>query len=151
MKNIVVDTNIVFSAILNTDSVIANLLLKYDNLFFFRTTENLKYEIEKHKSKLQAISGLNGTKIETSKKIIFNRLVFVKNDEVDLKYRRKGYDLSKNIDENDFLFISLNECFKDSLLWTGDKKLIQGLRNKGYKKVVKTNELLDYVNKVENN
>ena len=134
MKNIVVDTNIVFSAILNTDSVIANLLLKYDNLFFFRTTEYLKYEIEKHKSKLQAISGLNGTKIETSKKIIFNRLVFVKNDEVDLKYRRKGYDLSKNIDENDFLFISLNECFKDSLLWTGDKKLIQGLRNKGYKK-----------------
>ena len=78
MKNIVVDTNIVFSAILNTDSVIANLLLKYDNLFFFRTTEYLKYEIEKHKSKLQAISGLNGTKIETSKKIIFNRLVFCK-------------------------------------------------------------------------
>ena len=39
---VIVDTNIVFSAVLNINSTIAKLILKYDDLFDFKTSSYLK-------------------------------------------------------------------------------------------------------------
>ena len=118
---IIIDTNIVFSAVLNINSTIAKLILKYDDVFDFKTSSFLKYEIEKHKFKLGKISGLNNDKLNISISLIFDKIDFVDNKEIPLKNRYEGYELCKGIDENDFLFISLNESFDNSLLWTGDK------------------------------
>lgn len=54
-------------------------------------------------------------------------------------------DLVKDIDKKDMLFVALS-IQMDLKLWTGDKKLIQGLRAKGYKNVIETKELLDISN-----
>ena len=148
---VIVDTNIVFSAILNINGTIAKLILKYDDVLDFKTSSYLKYEIEKHKFKLKKISGLADDKLNISINLIFDKINFVEDKEIALKNRHKGYELSKGIDENDFLFISLNECFDNSFLWTGDKKLRYGLRNKGYNKVIETSELLDYAKTIKNN
>lgn len=56
---IVVDTNIVFSAVLNTNSRIANILLQSGMFLHFYTTDLLLAEISDHKQKLQKISGLS--------------------------------------------------------------------------------------------
>ena len=53
---IVVDTNIVFSAILNTNSKIGDLLMNSESIFEFRSVMYLKDEIEKHEEKLMTIS-----------------------------------------------------------------------------------------------
>jgi predicted nucleic acid-binding protein len=45
---IVVDTNIVFSAILNTNSKIARVLLQPKSRLNFYSTEQLSYENEEH-------------------------------------------------------------------------------------------------------
>jgi hypothetical protein len=53
---IVVDTNIVFSPILNTNSKIARVFLQPKNKLNFYSTEQLSYEIEEHKGKIKKIS-----------------------------------------------------------------------------------------------
>jgi predicted nucleic acid-binding protein len=50
---IVVDTNIAFSAILNTDSRIARIILQSRARLNFYSTDLLLLEIEEHKNKLK--------------------------------------------------------------------------------------------------
>jgi predicted nucleic acid-binding protein len=54
---IVVDTNIVFSAILNTNSKIGKILLHPGRRFNFYSTQQLLNEIEEHRVKLILLSG----------------------------------------------------------------------------------------------
>lgn len=54
---VVVDTNTVFSAILNTDSKIARVLLQPKSRLNFFSTAQLFNELEEHKEKIQKISG----------------------------------------------------------------------------------------------
>lgn len=54
---IIVDTNIAFSAILNTNSQIGKILLHPKSKFNFYSTDTLKSELEEHQEKLMNISG----------------------------------------------------------------------------------------------
>ena len=45
---IIVDTNIVFSAILNTESKIGNLLIDSEKQFQFFTTDYLRFELNNY-------------------------------------------------------------------------------------------------------
>ena len=74
---IVVDTNIVFSVLLNTDSKIGDLLLNSESIFEFRSVIYLKEEIDKHERKLMAISGLSKDQIEQSKVQVFSSIKFI--------------------------------------------------------------------------
>lgn len=56
---IVVDTNIVFSAIINTHGKIGDLLMNSDNVFDFYSCNFLIQEINKHQNKLSQFSGLS--------------------------------------------------------------------------------------------
>ena len=53
----VVDTNILFSAILNAQGEIGDLLFNSFNLFEFYSANFLKAEIEEHREKVLSISG----------------------------------------------------------------------------------------------
>ena len=55
---------------------------------------------------------------------------------------KTAYDLIKDIDENDMIFVALT-IEVDGLLWTGDKKLIKGLNKKGFKKIFNYRDLTD--------
>lgn len=63
-------------------------------------------------------------------------------------YRIKAYELVKDVDLKDMAFLSLNE-FQNSILWTGDKKLINGLKKKKYTRVLDTSELIILRNKLK--
>ncbi len=54
---IVVDTNVVFSAMLNTNSRMARIFLQPKTKLKFYATEQLLQEIEEHSDKLRDISG----------------------------------------------------------------------------------------------
>jgi len=54
-----VDTNIVFSALLDTSSLIASLLLDERSPLDFCTVESLDAEIEKHKDRILRISKMS--------------------------------------------------------------------------------------------
>ena len=63
---VVVDTNIVFSAILNTNSKISKVILQPKSKLNLYSTDQLEYEIIEHWSKLKkylSIQKLNFTKL----------------------------------------------------------------------------------------
>jgi len=45
---IVVDTNIIFSALLNTNNTIGEILINSGNAFEFYSCNYMRYEIQKH-------------------------------------------------------------------------------------------------------
>ena len=69
--NIIVDTNIVFSAILNSKSVIGDILLNSSNKFQFLSCHYLWKEIDNHWDKLCKISKLKEHDLLESQRIIY--------------------------------------------------------------------------------
>lgn len=63
--------------------------------------------------------------------------IIISDQELD-----NAINLANGIDENDTLFIALANHLKTSL-WTCDKKLKEGLKKKGYKRIISTNQLFE--------
>ena len=139
---ITVDSNIVFSAILNTRSNIGQLLTIGSKHFDFYTTNLLKTEILNHKAKIQKITGFSDDIFDEIYDLITSKIRFV--DEVLISDHsfKNAFKLTHDIDEEDTLFVALTNHLK-SRLWTGDKKLETGLKKKGYARIITTSELYD--------
>jgi predicted nucleic acid-binding protein len=59
MNRFVVDTNIVFSGILNTNSSIGDLLLNSEPFLKFYSVTYMRVEIDKHLDKIVEMSGMS--------------------------------------------------------------------------------------------
>ncbi len=137
---IVVDSNIVFSAILNTKSQIGQLLIDGSNHFDFYSIGLLKEEIYNHKGKILQLSSFSEGHYTEVYHLILSNILFV--DDIllsndDLLF---AVELVADFDENDALFMALTN-YLGAKLWTGDKKLIKGLTLKNFKNTITTNEL----------
>jgi predicted nucleic acid-binding protein len=140
--NIVVDSNIVFSAILNTQSKIGQLIINGSKYFDFYTVGLLKDEIIEHKNKILHLTKFSQTQFEDTFQIIISRISFIDDILLTDDEINKATDLVAEIDENDALFVALNNHLFANL-WTGDKRLVNGLKEKGYLRIVSTNDLYD--------
>ncbi len=139
---IIIDSNIVFSAILNSQSKIGQIIILGSKFFKFYTVGLLKDEIEEHKDKILKISGFTNQQFIKSYQIISKRITFVDEILISDKTFLKAIDLVSDIDENDALFVALTNHLNGKL-WTGDKKLITGLKKKKYSKTISTNDLYE--------
>lgn len=139
---IIIDSNIVFSAILNSQGKIGQLIINGSKYFNYFTVGLLKDEIFEHKNKILSISGFSSQQFEKSFMTITNRIQFVDEILISDNDLKKAYDLVEGIDENDTLFVALTIHLK-AKLWTGDKKLIAGLKKNAYTKTITTDELYD--------
>ena len=136
-----VDTNIVFSAILNTDSNIGDLLLNSSNVFIFYSAKYLQYEIENHKNKLIEISHLKQKEIEEVKNLIYGNIKFLSEEQIPSEVWKRSVSFIGEVDMDDIAFVAMSEYLSTDL-WTGDKKLIKGLQAKGFERCVRTQDLL---------
>lgn len=139
---IVVDSNIVFSAILNTQSKIGQLIINGSKYFDFYTVGLLKDEIIEHKDKILLSTKFSQTQFNDTFQLITSRITFVDDILLTDKDLIKAVDLVTGIDENDALFIALNNHLLANL-WTGDKRLLNGLKRKGYLRILTTNDLYE--------
>jgi predicted nucleic acid-binding protein len=147
---IIVDTNIVFSAILNTKSIIGDIILNSNKVFQFWSCHYLLGEINRHWDKLERISKLKSNELLESQRLIYKNINFIDEGQIPKKFRLKAYDLVNDIDLNDVVFVALNE-YQKAILWTGDKALIDGLRQKGYDRIHATDEMIKLRNDLEKN
>jgi len=68
------------------------------------------------------------------------RITFTQTDNIPKKIAKEAYNVVKDIDVDDADFVALH-LYKKHKLWTGDRKLINGLLAKGYDICITTAEL----------
>ena len=134
---IVVDTNIIFSGLLSPNGTISDLLLNSSNTFNFYSPTYLLDELENHKKKLLKVSGLLEKELDFLQRNLFKKIDLIDLESIRESTWQKAFELTKNVDEFDTPFIAL-ALEMDSPLWTGDKKLINGLDKKGVDWVLTT-------------
>ena len=128
---IIVDSNIIFSSLLNQHSSISDTLFRKE--IDFLMPKYAYIELFKYKEKITRLSRHSEEEIlEILYKIFKNINIFDEN-LLAPNTLKKAYQLVKDVDEKDIIFVALT-IELDGLLWTGDKKLIAGLQMKGFNK-----------------
>jgi predicted nucleic acid-binding protein len=139
---VVVDTNIVFSTLLNSNSRIASILLDLNLKHTFYTTNQLLVEIEEHRDKLKKLTQFSDLELSDLISIVTNKIKFINLDLISNEAYQKVNYLIADIDPEDIEFVALAE-YLNAKLWTGDKVLITGLTKKGWNKFISTGELYE--------
>lgn len=116
---IVIDSNILFSALIK-DSVTRRIILEYDGFFLFPSF--IFEELEKHKAELLKKSGMKRKSFEALLNLLLQKVLIVSTD-VLFRYRTRAYELVKDIDLDDTLFIACALAYPGSIIWSDDKKL----------------------------
>lgn len=138
---IVVDSNIVFSAMLNTESRLAALILIQKPSLNFYAPQTLFAEITKHSHAIRKISGYSQSDFERVCTLFITRIRLINTNLIPKKILIDSLALTKNIDQGDAEFVALTNHIKGRL-WTGDKKLSNGLKKKGWTKCISTEEII---------
>jgi predicted nucleic acid-binding protein len=142
----VVDSNIIFSAILNPENKIGQIIINGSKYFTFITVNQLNEEIENHEDKILKISGLSHTDFLSLYGYIKTKIKFVHHLLISDENYQKANQLTRDIDSDDLLFVGLSLQYSCKL-WSGDKRLINGLHKKGFKLTITTDEIFQiYLN-----
>ena len=137
---IVVDTNIVFSAILNTNSKISKIILQPKSKLNLYSTDQLEYELAEHWNKLKKISKYSEIELHKTSTLITSKIKFISAELIPRNLFINAEKITKDIDIDDTEFVALTEHIRGKL-WTGDKELIKGLKRKKCDKIISTEEL----------
>jgi predicted nucleic acid-binding protein len=138
---IVVDTNIIFSALLNSKSTIGDLLFNSDKNFEFYSCNYMRFEIKKHWERLKKISKLSEEQLQVSYTQVLTKIKFVNEEIIPVETWLASEEITKGIDIDDTDFVALTKFLK-ATLWTGDKVLYKSLKKIGFKKILNTTEIL---------
>ena len=137
---LIVDTNIVFSAILNSQSWIGQILLHPDDSLIFFSPLFLRKEILNHKQKIKQFTKLSEIETEELIDLIYSKIQFIDEKLIPKKILKTADELKREIDFDDAIFIALANHL-NCKLWTGDKKLMNFFKMNGFNRIISTNEL----------
>ena len=105
---IVVDTNIVFSAILSKESKIVRILFQNSKAKFY-STNLLLTEIKRHKNKIMKLSSYTEEEFGQISNYINSRISFIDVRIIPRKFYDMAESLTHDIDINDTEFVALTE------------------------------------------
>lgn len=138
----IVDANIVFSGILNTNGKIGDLLINSKPHFTFLAPEFLRLEIKNHYPKLSKISGLTLTQIQEAEFHIYKNISFISEEQIKISHWIAAETLVSDVDPKDSHYIAYSKQFRCKI-WSGDKALIKGLAQKGFFNFYSTDDLFE--------
>ncbi|QQR96990.1 MAG: PIN domain nuclease [Sphingobacteriales bacterium] len=139
------DSNIIISAIVSPNGTISNIIHS-KRKFKIIAPEFLKVEINRHKEKILKLTGYSVNEYELIYKELIANIQFVDTNGIPKYYTQKAFDLVKDIDLDDLEFVEL-ALYKRCLLWTVDRSLVNGLKKKGFTKIITTSELRKFLYK----
>lgn len=143
---VIVDANIIFSAILNSNGKIGDILLNSGSKVTFIAPEFLRTEISKHHSKLEKISRLSAKDIKESEFQIYRNIVFISEYSIQQSVWESAKKLVSDIDPKDIPYVTFAKQFKCKI-WRGDKALMKGLAKKGSRIFITTEDFFERLNK----
>ncbi|MEO7264944.1 MAG: PIN domain-containing protein [Ferruginibacter sp.] len=106
---VVVDTNIVFSAILNTNSKITRIILQPKSKLNFYSTIQLQDELTEHWNKLKKISCYNDIDLHKSVTLFSSRIKFINVELIPANLLLKTEIFTTSVDLDDTKFVALTE------------------------------------------
>jgi len=134
--NIIIDANVLFSALIK-DSITRKIILEYDGFFLFPSYVFI--ELEKHKEELLEKSKMNDGEFNKLLQIILKKVLVVPNQTL-LPYKEKAFEIVKDIDPDDVLFIACALAYPNSIIWSNDKEL----KKQDIIKVLNTEEIIEF-------
>jgi len=146
---IIVDTNIVFSGILNSNSQIGKILIPSNKHFEFYSCNFLKVEILRHRKRLLKITGLIENELDELEMLVTSNINFINEGIIPRKDFMESLELLKGIDIKDTPFVALTK-YLNGILWTGDKVLQNGLTGTNFITTITTSDLLKKRDDLEN-
>jgi len=129
VTTIVVDTNIIFSALVNKNSKIASFLLEPNRALVMPKFGFV--ELFKHKEKICTVSKHSQDEILEILYEFMRHIEFFDENSISVSALKAGWELVEDIDPKDLLFVALT-LEVGGVLWTGDLKLRNGLKSKGF-------------------
>lgn len=138
---LVIDTNIVFSAILNSSGNIAKILYHAGVNYEFYSCDFLKQELALHRYKIQKLTKLSQSECQELIDLVTSKITFIDERLLPQDSWQTAYDLIGQVDAKDMPFVALSSNLK-AYLWTGDKVLSRALIKKNFKLVINTTDLL---------
>lgn len=137
MTKIIVDSNILFSAMLNINSRIGQILINGQEFFDFYAPKYVKTEIFEHQDKIKRIAGLTSEEFLEVYELVLKNVTILNHSILPRKDYKRAFEYCQHIDLDDTIFVSFSEYLK-AKLWTGDKKLIEGLKKKNFTRTITT-------------
>lgn len=136
---IVLDSNIIFSALISGKE----LYLDIFRALQIYVPDFLLTEISKYEDRI-----LKKTKIRNEFTFfireLFSEIIVIPKFAIMQENYKKAFLLCNDIDPKDTPYLALS-LELDIPLWTSDKKLIDGLRNKGYSNIITTEEIFKLI------
>jgi predicted nucleic acid-binding protein len=145
---IIVDANIIFSGILNSNGKIGDLLINSNKHIEFIAPYFLRTEIYNHYPRLIKISGLKAEQVREAEFQICKDITFISEEQIRESSWRTAEKLVADIDPKDTHYVAYSKHFRCKI-WSGDKELIKGLTKKGFNNIITTDELFQW--RLDNN
>lgn len=127
---VVVDTNILFAALVSRRSPLREILLMETGVRFC-SPRFIFTELFKHKERIRAATDLSEEELLEAVTALFSRLSFEDEGAIPLGDWVHARRLCAGVDEKDTPFIALT-IHLNARLWTEDDELKHGLRAKGF-------------------
>ena len=139
---VIVDVNILFSALISPNSTVAKLLIDPTLPIQRFSCHYAVVELFKHQSKIVKYAKKPVDDVIEDLYTIINNLHFYNESLIEHRHWREADRLTSGVDSDDIAYVAL-ALQKEGWLWTGDKKLTAHLRKMGFEHVVNTNDLYD--------
>ncbi len=147
MTKIIVDSNIIFSAILNVNSRIGQILLTGQDFYEFYAPKYLRNEIWEHQEKIKKIGKFSDDEFLEVYELVLKNVTILNHSIAPKEKYFEAFDLCEDVDPADSAFVAFS-LFLKCKIWTGDKKLLNGLSQKGFKRTITTEDLFkDFLRK----
>ena len=146
---VIVDANIIFSGILNTQGKIGDLLLNSQGILDFIAADYMFSEVKSYYTKIQKITGNDLNNIERIHIHLIKNMDTFYIDQIPKDIWIDSYKVMKNIDPKDTPYFALSSHL-NLKIWSGDKQLKKRLSDKKLDHVITTDELYELRKELKN-
>ena len=128
---VIVDTNIIFSALLHEDNRYANTIIKNDAQYDFYGVYFTLVELFKHKERIKKYSKLSEDDVLEVLYELLKHIHIINDNIISTEVWKQAMHLVHDVDIKDVPNVALT-IELEGKLWTNDTELKNGLRAKGF-------------------